>query len=679
MSNQISINFRVAGGELSNYIDTLKKKNQELTNDAIKSALEQAKAGKEQLAVINQIIAANDRKNRMESQAIRSLALERREALLRENADNYAAQKAQVIKDVQAKKISFAEGGERIKMLDEKQKSEDITIKSEYKDSLNVFREQERQSKLQNQLSKEQIDTIKQTARENVAAITRGDKKLEEVISSANTDEERLIARLTEEQYNKEKRLQDKESGKGGSLLGSLLAVDNLNKVVSTVGQFTQTQNGFDLIQPASNLAGKMIGGILGGLVGSLVGGVGAFAGANVGSEVGGMFGDTFGALQMREALSKENFRKSALRYQSITGSNLDASTMPDMSGAGISFTQYMQMRSDYARRRGNAAYSDKTTRDANYLEKGLGIDQGTSAAIIELQRSSRESNRDLASLIGGILEKGNGSIFKNGDTTFLNEFVGRFASLQKELLKNSTTVSSGITMDILKQFNSVGGMFDARDPRSAGLINSIQGSLSNPSSDSARALSFGILRKQNPNAGIFDLREEMQKGLASPAYLKGTLDLINSMGGDDQAKMNNLSGRFEGVPLAAIRSIFNAYKGGKFSKYDTSELKAYGITDEILKGKAEANTTQLDKNAANIENGILSGKGIEKMAEAFKQAVEASLSGAVIELKNGQGTIRWNGAAPIQQNPTKTPLTSSGLIKANGGGVTAGIPGYLH
>ncbi|OYU53826.1 MAG: hypothetical protein CFE25_17175 [Chitinophagaceae bacterium BSSC1] len=651
MSNQISVNFKVVGGELSQYIDQIQRKSQSLTNEAIKGALAQAESGRNQIKLINDQIAAIERKSRVETQAARSLILEQRESALKSSHNKYEGRKNDVFAD---KSLSERDKKVVVSALEGSQQYDAQRIKNNYRENLTVLKEQERQAKLQTSLSRENIDTIRQTARENIIEIKKGDKTLAEVISSASTDEEKLVAKLTEEGIAREK--------KGGnskeSILGSLLAVDNLNKVNAIAGQFSQTQNGFDLIQPASNMAGKIVGGILGGLVGSLAGGVGVFAGSQVGAEVGGMFGDTFGALQMREAMSKEKFRKSALRYQSITGNSLDASTITDLSEKGVNFSDYIGLRGEYARRRGNASSSDKTTQDAIFLDKGFGVDQGTSAAIIEIQRGAKEGNKDLANLIGSIIEKGQGSIFKN-DTTFLNEFLGRFATLQKELLKSNINVSSGITMDILQKFSSVGGMLDVKDPRSAGIINSINNSLSNPSTDGAKALSYGILRNQFPNKGIFDLREEMGKGLGSPEYLKGTLEMINQMGGDDQAKMNNLSGRFEGVPLPAIRSIYNGYKQGKFSKFDNSELRSLGLTEDVLKGKAEANTTQLDKNAANIENGILSGQAIEKMAAAFKSAVEASMTGAVIELKNGQGTIKWGGTR-LKQNVTKSPLSAA-------------------
>lgn len=652
MSNQISVSFKVAGGELASYMDSIQKKSQNLTNEAIQGAMAQAEAGKQQIAIINAQIAAIERKTRIETQAARSIALERRESDLKSNAEKFESRREKVFSD---RNLTEEVKKEKIIALTGSEQEEAKRIKNEYRDNLTVLSEQERQAKLQTQLSREHIDTLKQTARENVRAIISGDKKLEDVISNAQTEDEKLVARLTQEEFEREKKKDGKEQS--GGILGSLLAVDNINKIISTAGQFTQTQNGFDLIQPASNLAGRVIGGIIGGLVGSLAGGVGAIGGASVGASIGGGFGDVLGAFEQREAMTKENYFKVRNRYAAITGSNADGMEIPDMEKSGISTIQFLQMQGEYARRRGSSGSSGETTRDAIYAERALGVDQGTSALLIELQRSNKEDNRDLASLIGGIFERGQGGIFKNGDTTFLNEFIGKFSNLQKELLKSQTTVSTGLTMDILKQFNSMGGMFDARDPRSAGIINSINNSLANPDSDNMKALEFGILRRQMPNKGIFDIREEMSKGLGSPALLRGLMEQIDNMGGDDQAKMNNLSGALKGVPFSAIRTLFQNRKS--LRNFDTSELKSIGLGEDVLKGKSEANTTDLEKNLAGIENGILGGQAVEKMADAFVVAIKAMLGGAVINLNNGQGTVTLLSQSSILQNSTKKPSST--------------------
>jgi hypothetical protein len=656
VASNIPVSFKVTGGELSNYIDQIQKKADGLTNSTIKSALEQSEQSKKQLSIINEIIAATERKNRIEAQAARSVLLEKREQALTENKQSYDQKREQLLADKKAGKLSFNDYSDRVEILRGNEKEDAHQIRNNYRDELSTLKEQDRQSKLQTLLTKEQIQISREAAREQVSAIKNGDKALADVyreVGQKPTEEEKLTLKLIEQQLGDEKK---EKKGTGGGMLGSLLTVDNITKLSAGITNVTQTQNGFDAIQSTSNTAGRIAGGILGAIVGSFFGGVGAFAGAAAGSTLlGEIMGDA-GAVLQKQGLMSQDFVKARNRYKAVTGMADRDESLNDLSSVGVAATDFYKLRAEIARKKGVADTDGKSTRDAIFLDRGYGVDQGTSGGLFELMRSSRDGNRDLARLVGGIIDKGQGSIFRNGDTTFLNEFLGRFTATQKELLKTNTTIASGLTMDVLKQFNGMGGMFDARDYRSGGLVSSINNSLSNPSSDNIKALAFGVLRGQKPNAGIFDLREEMQKGLGSPAYLKGMIEMVERMGGDDQMKMNNLSGMFQGVPLSAIRTLFRHRK--ELRSFNTSELNSIGISESVLRGKAEENTAPIERITAENTNKVLAGMPWKAATDAIRDAFKETMSGAVIQLENGQIHVTSNAA--IRQNITKRAVETN-------------------
>jgi hypothetical protein len=129
--------------------------------------------------------------------------------------------------------------------------------------------------------------------------------------------------------------------------------------------------------------------------------------------------------------------------------------------------------------------------------------------------------------------------------------------------------------------------------------------------------------------------------------------------------KMLNLSGMFPGVPYPAIRSLYQGYRSGRLHDFDTRELKAIGLGENVLKAKSERNTTDLEKNTAKVENGILAGQPIQAMADAFSDAVKSTMSGAVIILKNGQGEIHLKGeSSSIRENKTHKPKTAEQLFE---------------
>ena len=656
-SQNIAVNFKVSGNELSAYLESIQKKSDKLTQKAIAGAVEQSNKSKEQVQIINEQIKAIERKNKIELEANRSIITSIRDSEIK-RIHNAAEAKRDEFRRKSKSGEMTAEGAANAIDRTYKNETTDVArIRTDAKEELNLLREQDKQNKLQTSLSREAILTAKEAARENVHAIRSGDKTIADVyreVGNNPNEEEKLTLQMIQDSLQLDRKNNSRGNDGQFGFLGSLMTADNINKIISTAGQFAQTQNGFDLIQPASNMAGRIGGAIIGAIIGGLAsGGTAAIAGAGIGASIGGGIGDTIGALEQREAMSKETFFKARNRYRSVTGDFLNDGNIFDLESVGVSATDYMSRRVDYARQRGFGYDSNKTTMDALLSEKAYGIDPGVVSNIITLQRSTNENNRDLAALIGGVVEKGANTYFKNGNTTFLNEFLTKFSTLQKELLKTQATVSTGTTYDILSKFNNIGGAFATSDPRSAGLISTINSSLSNPNTDFKKALSFYALKKRNPNMNIADLIEEQQKGLGSSNYLMSMMGLVDGMGGDDGAKRTNFAGLLglEGQQKFAT-DLYRAYKSGKFKgDFNQDELKSLGFD---MKGRADENTTDLERNQAKIENGILGGEAIDKMADAFVVAIKAMLGGAVINLNDGKGTITILSNQTISQNLVK-------------------------
>lgn len=649
MSQNIAVNFKVSGTELSAYINEIQNKANKLTDSAIKSAQDQTKAGREQIKIIGEQIDLLEKKTRLEAQAARAIVRERNEAANRQRTEIFESKKNEVYANPN---LSEKDKKERVTAIEGREKAASEEQKNAYRDQVAAQREQERQNKIIITLSREQIQEAKLAAKEQIKAINNEGKTLSDVyreVGNSPTQEEKLTLGLMEEELAEQKKAQKKGAVNDGFLAAQMVA-GNISQIASGLSSLSETTNGFDTIKAKKSMAGQIIGTIVGTAIGALIGPEGALFGAGVGGQVLSSIMGAEGGLEQKQALlTQENLREK-YKYYALTGMKDGNINATDMASVGVDATSFIKMQSDFARKRGFAGDSEITARQASYLDRGFGVDQSTSGAAVEMLRSSKEGNRDLAGLITGILQKGQGRIFKNGDNTFLNEFTGKFITLQKELLKNNTTIATGTTMDILSKFNSLGGMFEARDSRSAGLISSIDGSLSSPGSDNIRALEYGILHRQKPGAGIFDLRKEMQKGLGSPGLLKGMLDAVFQMGGGEDAILNNLSGMLPGLPLEAIESIYKGYKGGKLSKFDTPELNSIGLSNDVIKGRAEDNTSPIDKITAENLNKTLSGQPLQAAADAIAAAMKESLSGAVIELENGKLTL----------------LSKAGVVKAN-------------
>lgn len=641
MSNQsVNVGFKVSGGELDSYMANVKKKSADISNEAIKAAISQTERGKELLDITNQQIRALEKRNRLDIESMKASAASKRDELIGANREKYMDMQERLSRT----KFSPESKARRASELAEEEKLIEKRIRGDYRGATSMINTHDREQKMQTTLAKEQIETIKATAKENVKAISSGDLKLADVIRNASTDEEKLVAKLTQEGVAKEKKLQGK--GDGSGFLTSMLTIDNLQKFVATASQIGQTQNGFDQIGNTGRAISQAVGGVIGGLIGSFVPG-GTLAGASIGGSIGNLFGGTGADFLQRQAIEKQRNLGAYYRYSGTTGQ--EPGTFDDTSGIGVSATDFLNKRLEFAKRRGYSASSAKTAADALYAERGFGIDGNTSAGLVELQRSQKENNRDLANLIGGVLQKGSGSYFKNGDTTFLNEFLSRFTTLQKDLLKTSSTVGTATTYDILSRFNNVGGAFSTADPRSGGLISTINSSLANPGTDMKRALSFYALKKNNPNMSLAELIEEQQKGLGSANYLESIMSLVDNLGGDNSARRLNFAGALglEGNQAFASQ-LYSGYRSGKFrggfAKGEISSLYDF-------KGRAEGNTSDIDKNSARIQNALLgdSSEAVEAMVSAIQNGLQNALAGSIIEMANGK--ITFASRATIQKN----------------------------
>jgi hypothetical protein len=663
--SNVSVNFKVSGGELSNYIDQIQKKSDALTNSAIKSAMEQSNAAKEQLKIINEQIAAVERKNRVEAQASRSIALERRDEALKSNKSAFEAERSNVYAN--SNNLSDKDLKGTLGAIDAREREKSQSIKADYQDQLTIFKEQEKQAKLQTTLTREQISQAKEAAREQVKAITNGDKSLADVyreVGEEASEEEKLTIGLIEEELKQQKKKEDKDKDKD-SVFSAILKSDLLRSAGNMVGNIPNAKNELDFVKPMTSMLGIAIGGALGSAIDLVTGskflgtGVGQTSAGVIGAELGKVAGEFIGgslerAYQGRESLTSRNFA-----LQALTGINYNVNGFGsknnglgatgrsmltgNLSRYGLDYSQTADLEYQLAQRQGRAGNLYGGAENAIALEKGLGVSRDAIYQVIEMQRSSLEGNRDFMKTISGILKAGDKSIFKD-DRTFLTEFIGKFTTLQRELLKNQGTVATGTTMDLLMKFNSIGGQFDSRDPRSMGLISSINNSLVNPNTDFKKSLSYYALRQHmGTGANIADIIQEQQKGLASETYRNSIFSLYSSFG-DDGTKRLAFSDLVGGNVDAGTR-LLRAYQGGKLSNGSIFGKELGGLGEGDIKSLADSQVGQYTKSTAEIQNMFVDdvskavqGVGV-KMKDLFGSMIKELENWIVDRIKSGTST----------------------------------------
>ncbi len=408
-----------------------------------------------------------------------------------------------------------------------------------------------------------------------------------------------------------------------------------LDRLVNSARAVSNTQNGVDGFQATSHLVSSTLGMGIGMAAKSNPIGIAASI------LVPGLM-DTVTDLLLRSVTTQEEILSSKFRTRALTGRDLATS---DLKGMGLDFAQVAQVQTEVARRNGSTKNNTRDTDDILMLEKGYGIDRNISMGILDLRQ-----NQDLIKLAGGILKRGEKTVFQNGDRTFLPEFLGKFTSLQKELLTTNTKVTSGLVTDTMLNLSSLGGMYNIKDPRSMALYSSINQGLASPGSDGGKAFLYSTLRDMFPNEGAYDLKVKMSQGLGTSGYLKNVLKGLDDFGGDDQTKMFLTEGLFSGLPPEAIRTLVQ--NKDKIINGQISDKELQGMMSRgTVQSQAEMNTTEMEKMTAAIKNGFAEGigPGLKEIGHSITETIKMVFSGAEIQMSNGKMIIP-------RSNPTKKP-----------------------
>lgn len=480
------------------------------------------------------------------------------------------------------------------------------------------------------------------------------------------TPAEKLAAEMADQQIKYEKGREDQPQSR--SLLNTLVIFDALTKGLDGLKGIATAKNGFDAFDKlgetasatatgVTEFAGKFLSGLAtkygGSGAGKMVDAITPFLAKAAGTATAIDFD-----IKSNTVRSREQMYEAQNRFRATTGRD---GKMYDMSDYGYTFSDFANRQTDVARSAGSSRNAEGNAVSSMLLERGYGVDSSTTNQLLDLMRSMSSTDRSLTNLVGGVWEKGQ-SIFR-GDRTYLNEFMQKnFSGLEKELLRNQTHVSSGTTLSLLSQFNSLGGQFDAQHQNSSGLISQINNALINPTSDNTNALSFAALRQMNPGAGIFDILKTRQKGLGAKGYLPAMLKMVDHIGGSEDMRKMNLAGMLGMTDnLDAVDTLYR--NRGKIINGKISSAELRSSIDKNLPDEAQKNTAFMQKADASMFNKMVEG-GFASMKEAANQLV--TVVGLAFENKTftvyGQNGQVLRMTKTVQENVVPKPtVTKSG------------------
>lgn len=640
-----SITFRVNDVGVSSFIDKLKQKSAEVTQQMMRDAKQQTSVQLEQIKLVEDKIKSIEKLARLESQAaeqqIRNIAQQRIEAAKTRTDALHRANKGRL----RTGEIDKDEYLAREKKINEiKSRFSEKTINSETEEVIRGIRDQAKSTQIMSGFMREVLQ------------------------------EERTQTK--------------KEDERGQDWKKSMLAVANgvmLDRVGGMVSNIPNTKNELDYVKPLMSILGMGIGATIGTAAEALT--LGQIEYAQIGAQLGEKIGEFMGSSIERTYHSRDELTISNYKLKALAGRNLGdvegfGATTADgnrlggrgyisdlnqnLERFGLSLKEVSHLQYEIATRTGSVKNLSRDTNNIAAMEKGWGVNTGTSMALLELVRSNREGDKDIQKIVGGALQKGQGGLFKDGDRAYLNEFLTRnYTQLQKALLSTQSSVASGTTFDIISKFNSLGGEFSAKDSRSSGFINTIQGALSNPGSDSQKALAFYTMRKAHPEMNLLDTQIEIQKGLGSASYYQSMMQQLTSSGGDETFQVNNIASMF-GMQnnLAAVKRMRSGFLAGKFGGgFSTSYLSGSGdYSASEVDALGTSQTSTYSKSTAEIENAFVDSalKGINTVKDKMEGLFGDMVDELKIYVKNEIRGLTSPGSTPGTRLPGRKSAGAS-------------------
>jgi len=656
-----TVDFNVNANEIYNVFDKVKQKSKAMFDNEVEQAQKYSKNLKEQLKLLEEKARLLDKSARGSSNNITNFTdtFHSTKQSKLSSIDNELAEikqsRASLKESLRKKEITGAQfirdrdelGIEEKGLIGQRKSISGSSARNT--DEYKSLKEIEKASKLTASSFRENIDLTRTSGKDLAKAIVIGDKDVaDEIRESApsRTLTEQLAQSEIEDKKKREGSGEKEKGGGVGSLVSQIMSFQGLSRLIGTVSSFSNTKNGFDQIANVRKTEGEVGGAVVGTIIGSILEGpVGAGIFADMFSNIAGQIMGTSGKLEQQGKIGTQQLEKSYYTRKALTGQDY---TVGSRSDVGLNPMEVLSLQMGTARSMGTSKDVERQTDLSVFYEKGFGVQQSTSQTLEELLRSSKEGDKDIGNLLGGILKEGQGSLFKNGDRTFLNEFLQKnYTTLQRELLRGQNSPSSGTTADILMKFNSLGGPFAAKDSRSMGLISQIDNSLINSSDEVSKQRNLQVLRRLHPNFNIEQLKEEMDKGIGADGYFQGVMDDVRSTGGPRSSQILNLSGR-TGIKAFEARQLLEG--GVSFKNLSQKYLKT-DKTDGFLKENASSLTNEMDRSAAKIEESLIQGGW--KAAQKIYDEITRALDGATVTVVGDKFVINSN--TNIKENLTRS------------------------
>lgn len=476
--NETRTKVTVDDSGIDSFFQRIKRDSEELGREMIQASREYSSSSREVLRDIEEQISAIERRNKLDAEF----------------------QKAKLVRQHESGAIN----------------------PEQFREKASEIRRGTEEDKIQISLLREMIDTIKQTAKEEI----REDRKaVEEQIKQSKT-----VDQLSPEGDPVKNLIETLQRG----LLGDVGESEQSDRAKSAGNALV---GGFRDIASAKNEVYAAVASL--GTVGSATAaGVGGLAGGLAGGIISSVTGTIRRGLEATERM--ETAREGMI---ALTGKKMPEGwfsrikSYADPFEMGMSYSEFLTAATDYSR--SNIRNQKGGTIGALRMEKGLGVDRGILTGLSRTQRGTNENIDVVANTLAGTITNLN----KNEEQTraYLGEYLSILVDVNKEQLNTIGSVDSGINTKMIASLTQLGKEYE--NPEFLrGVVMSVRQGLTQAQTPQVEALQYAALSKIAPGASLWEMRKMMEDpfGEDSQKYLPEFLkSLISISGSKEDAYLN--------------------------------------------------------------------------------------------------------------------------------------------
>ena len=540
----------------------LRQSAESTTKDLIRQAREYSTSGKQVVQYIEEEIKAIEKRNRLYQQG-RTLQMQQNRASELGRAESPEAKTA---------------------------------IRQRYAEAGAAQKVEIQQDQMQIDLMRELIDTIRQTAKDEIREDQKGvekeiesDKRLTQLGIDADEDEADALKRTMQREAIGDKSVDEVEEQRRFDGRGALGAANTAMRVGTDANEIFMIGSVLAMIpfvgQGLSDLFTKF----------TQKGEEVEVASGQLYAQIGRQMGPT-GGLQGKSGA----FEEFGERY----GYN-----MAEVYRQGAAATGVMGGRA-------SVEQQNQAIMTAVQAQRGLGIDAGTVGSLAAI--NARQGNNIVAgqSIQALMTAQQAAGVAVGGNFSDAPEWAQMLVQIgQDQLLR----LGESNQIDTIRMLSGLAQGADIfKNPASLqSSIQAIDQGMRQPNSSAAQAMQYAVLRQQNPGASRWELRKMQEEGINDPDQLDGILKRLQaSSGNNSDIMMENVAAMFPNLSLRQVEGLVQGFQDDGTVMMGTQTLMdEFGQTQNIGARAKEATGT-LAARTAYMDNFFMN-KG-QTMNEYF-------------------------------------------------------------